>query len=120
MIRLSIPIKTTTTMNSRAHWAVKAKAAKREHTAVAAAWAKERPEIRPILRITLTRVGPRQMDSDQVVTSLKGIRDGVAKKLRIDDGSPLVDWVYRQQHGEYEVRVEVEELRPPPLLVPVD
>jgi len=80
------------TQRAEAHWAM--------HHAIGAL--PKRPMV-----ITLTRIAPRQLDSDNAVSGLKFVRDGVADWLGIDDGSPLLDWQYRQERGEYAVRVQI-------------
>jgi len=62
------------------------------------------PEIE---RIGLTRIGPRELDGDNVLKGLKATRDGVADGLgyKSDAGLP---WVYLpQEKGPYGVRVEI-------------
>lgn len=112
-IELTFPLKATTTQNSRMHWAVRAKSVKTEHNRVLLEWAKARPQIEPTTRVTLTRVGPRALDSDNLAGSLKACRDAIAKKLRIDDGSPLITWSYRQETGPYAVRALIERAESP-------
>jgi hypothetical protein len=61
--------------------------------------------------VTLTRVSPRPLDSDNLASSLKAIRDGIADTLGINDGDPRVTWAYEQakcRKGEQGVRVRVE------------
>ena len=61
------------------------------------------------LEITLTRVGIRKMDSDNLSGSCKAIRDGIADALEIDDGDERLDWQYRQEVGKvYCVKVEIK------------
>ncbi|MBE0568400.1 MAG: hypothetical protein IH577_01830 [Deltaproteobacteria bacterium] len=65
--------------------------------------------------VTLTRIAPRALDTDNLASGLKAIRDGVADALEIDDGSSLIEWRYAQEKGkpgEYAVRVEIQETAP--------
>jgi hypothetical protein len=65
-------------------------------------------------KVTLTRVGVRELDSDNLARSMKACRDGVADALGVDDGSKLYDWQYRQRKGkEYGVEVMIEETEGP-------
>jgi len=58
--------------------------------------------------ITLTRVGRRRMDGDNLQGSLKACRDGVAKSFGVDDSSGQYTWEYRQEIGkQYGVRIEI-------------
>lgn len=49
-------------------------------------------------RVTLTRLGARTLDEDNLQSAFKRIRDAVAKHLGHDDnpGSPI-SWVYKQE-----------------------
>jgi hypothetical protein len=60
--------------------------------------------------VTLTRLGVREMDGDGLRTSLKYVRDTLAKWLGVDDADPRVKWVYRQRAAwRAGVLVEVRE-----------
>ena len=72
----------------------------------------------PRLRVTLTRIGPKRLDDDNVRGALKGVRDGVADALGIDDADPRVTWRYEQTQSlrrnrlgrlvsKYGVRIEI-------------
>ena len=105
MIEFSIHQRTKNTENLREHWAAKAKRQKAQRQAAMVKcprWAEG-----ALLVIELTRIGPRELDDDGLRSSLKATRDGIAARLRFDDGSPLVRWEYRQLHGEYEIRVRI-------------
>jgi hypothetical protein len=62
------------------------------------------------LRITLTRIGPRKLDNDNAVASMKHVRDSLARVLGINDGDETAAvWDYGpQQAGKYAVRVRIE------------
>lgn len=108
MISFTIPIKTPSLANQRLHWAVKAKQVKSHRTAALAKC--PRWSHGPLLVVTLTRYGVRELDSDNLASALKGIRDGVAARLGVDDGSKLVRWNYEQETcpaGEERVWVRV-------------
>ena len=50
------------------------------------------------------------MDSDNLAISQKGVRDGVADWLGVDDGDQGIQWVYEQRAGGpkvYAIEVEV-------------
>lgn len=105
MIEVVIPGEAPSTPNLREHWAAKAKRVKAQRAAVARkmpAWPSG-----PLLIVRLTRVAPRALDSDNLAGALKGHRDAVAARLRVDDGSPLVEWRYMQAKGEASVVVQM-------------
>ncbi len=63
--------------------------------------------------VALTRIAPRDLDTDNLASGLKAVRDGVADALGVDDGSSRIEWRYAQERGrpgEYAVRVEIREL----------
>lgn len=63
--------------------------------------------------VTWTHVG-RKMDSDNLARSFKGLRDGLAELLCIDDGDPRVEWRYSQRPGPPGVEVRIESGRDTP------
>lgn len=113
MISLTLPIRTVSEANMREHWSAKANRARlqRQFTKVSLG-----PHFRKIMitgafTITLTRVGVRPLDDDNLARSFKAIRDGVADALGIDDGSALLTWKYDQMRGrpkEYAVKIQIE------------
>lgn len=105
MIEVIIPGEAPSTPNLREHWAAKAKRTKAQRAKV---MAKMPPwPLGPLLLVRLTRVAPRALDSDNLAGALKGHRDAVAARLRVDDGSPLVEWRYMQASGEPAVVVQM-------------
>lgn len=105
-VSFTVPIRTGQGLNARLHWASKARKVKHERDAVAYRW--PRIDLAPVITITLTRFSPGEMDGDNLQGSLKGIRDGVAAKLRLDDACRLVEWKYAQAKGAAGVLVEME------------
>jgi hypothetical protein len=62
------------------------------------------------LSVTLTRYSAGRLDSDNLASSQKGVRDGVAAALGIDDGSEIIEWRYAQEktkRGVHAVRVDI-------------
>ena len=117
-VEFDIPIRLRSGLNCREHWAVKAKRVREERLATAV-W------MRPILRlaphqvppvtlappfvVTITRVGPRRMDDDNVAGGAKGVRDEIARQLGVNDGdTDAVRFVYGQRLGPYGVRVRIQ------------
>ena len=109
-------IKTVSEANLREHWAQKARRAKTQRGA-ACLCIKARLPFFPLgqepKEITLIRVAPRELDSDNLAGALKAIRDGIADALWPNIVSQLRDkvaiWRYEQRKGgvgEYAVEVE--------------
>src|SRR5450631_3075163 len=98
-----------TQTNNTGHWSNRHREVKRTHEAVAICWlaAIGREKLLPPFLVTLTRVGPRRVDSDNVVSSAKHVRDQIAHCLGIDDGDPRIEFVYAQEIGPYAVKVKV-------------
>lgn len=59
--------------------------------------------------VTITRIGAKRLDDDNVALACKAIRDGVADQLGYDDGrTDIYTWKYLQETGPYGVRVEID------------
>lgn len=105
MIEVIIPGEAPSTPNLREHHMARARRVKAQRAKVMAkvptwgGW--------PLLFVRLTRVAPRRLDSDNLAGALKGHRDAVAARLRVDDASPLVGWEYQQATGEPAVVVQI-------------
>lgn len=63
----------------------------------------------PPLLITITRIGPRKLDDDNLASACKYVRDQIAAAVGLDDGSDQFTWRYKQQTGKYGVEVEIIE-----------
>ena len=50
--------------------------------------------------VRIIRIAPRGLDDDNLASSLKALRDGVARALGIDDRDPCVRYVVDQRRGE--------------------
>lgn len=108
-MRLALPLKTVNRTNAREHWGETAKRTKRERNTVALLLKPKLSELGSTrLVVSMTRVGPNELDDDGLRAALKGVRDGIAAALRIDDASPLVRWDYSQRKGEHGIDVCVE------------
>ena len=65
--------------------------------------------------MTITRIAPRQLDTDNLAISGKSLRDSIADRLGVDDNDPLVEWRYAQERGlhkQYAVRVQIDTVQP--------
>jgi hypothetical protein len=112
-VTVRIPLRTKPEGNGREHWRAVAKRRKAEHNAVGLMLAKYGQALRMYnepLVCTMTRVSAGTLDSDNLQSALKGVRDAVAKVLGVDDGGDAVEWRYRQdkaQRGTWWVVIEI-------------
>ncbi len=114
VISIIVPVRTVSEMNVREHWGKRASRAKKQRSAA-------RTLVRVALAshgfpfgkddelvILLTRSGKRKLDGDNLQSSLKHVRDGIADALQRDDGSESLTWLYEQKSGAYEVLVSIK------------
>lgn len=109
-----LPLRTLGPNGSHGHWRTLAARRKRERMAGFAGAALV-AGVEPTLpcAVTLTRLSAGELDGDNLQGALKGVRDGVADRLGVDDRDPRVIWEYGQEHcrrGEFGVRIEIRPL----------
>ncbi len=101
----TLPLRTGRGLNDRKHHFARYRAAKAERKA---AYLCTRAVSLPCV-VTLTRISPGTLDGDNLQGALKGVRDGVADRLGVDDRDARVRWVYAQERGkEFGVRIVIE------------
>lgn len=107
---IRIPVKLPSASNLREHWARKHRRVKQQRGVVRAyLGGQPRPEL-PLV-VTLTRIGPRRFDDDNLRGAFKGQRDEVAAWLGVDDADPRVTWAYAQRREgvrEYAIEIRME------------
>lgn len=112
----TLPIRLVSEANAHEHYRVRSKRARAQGQAVGLVC---RVPLRYALRdhgalaVTITRIAPRELDSDNLQGSGKHVRDAVASVLGIDDRDKRVTWIVKQEKGkakEYAVRIEVAKL----------
>jgi len=107
---LRLPIKLHNPLNGdREHWTAVAKRRKNER---GLAWLCTPSGLKTPITVTLTRVAPRLFDDDNLGAAFKSVRDGIADKIGVDDGSKQIKFKYAQRRGkvrEYAVEVEFAE-----------
>ena len=112
MITILLPIKTVSEANVREHWAIRSKRARQHRHAARLNVMYHRPFIQLPVTITLTRLGPRKLDSDNLAISFKHIRDGIADAIGVDDGDDKYLWKYEQEQAtQYGLRIEIRNGR---------
>jgi hypothetical protein len=110
-----LPMETKGGPNKRLHWSKRARIAKQERECAWLLLLEWRFAPRLPCTITLTRAtsATRFLDDDNLRGVLKSIRDGVADRLKIDDGDMRIEWKYGQvrcKRGEFGVFVRFESL----------
>lgn len=103
------PFRTISEANTsqREHWAAKHKRAKGQRSTVYRWLRHLLPALPPPfpLRVTLTRIAPRLLDSGNLEPSVKHVQDGVADYLcgaygQGEDRQPGLTWQYAQRRGQ--------------------
>jgi hypothetical protein len=106
VISVLLPLTTGRGLNDRLHWAQRARQTK-QHRSLAY-YLTPKHDVPCV--VTLVRLSAGKLDDDNLRGALKGVRDGIADKLGIDDADKRVRWQYAQEkckRGESAVRVEI-------------
>ena len=109
-IPIRIDIRTQSEMNLREHWGQRARRRKAHRLVASVATRDWKLGDGSSCAVTLTRIAPRALDSDNLSASFKGIRDGIADSLGVDDRSARITWAYFQRRGrpkEYAVEIAI-------------
>ena len=80
--------KTVSEMNTREHWAARYRRKQNQQEAVAVAMlnALRGRKVQLPCVVTLTRIGPKKMDNDNLAGAMKHCQDQIARQLGVDDG----------------------------------
>ena len=109
---IHLPVRTARGQNAREHWAVRARRVRSErNTTRMVVSAAIRGGLPLPAVVTLTRLSVGTLDDDNLSGACKGIRDGVADALGVDDADPRVTWRYDQKkvrRGEWGVLISIE------------
>ena len=122
-VEIEIPVRLVSLLNSREHHMARARRAKQQRSLArlqtiarlcrSPLWARVANGCG--LVVTITRIGPRELDDDNLAGSAKHVRDGIADALGIDDGDKRIVWRYRQAkftgaaRGGYSCAVRIEQ-----------
>lgn len=107
LFAVRFPIRTQSEANMRGHWTRRYKRTSEQRGIVMLILGLRRSLPLP-LRVVLTRLAPRFLDSDNLAISNKAIRDQVADWLDVDDRDSRVLWEYGQEKNKtYSVRLEI-------------
>jgi hypothetical protein len=104
VIESFLPLRVVSEANRREHWAVRSRRVKqhRDLARLAITCQLMMEPLYDVFDITLIRIiGPRgrRLDSDNLCSAFKAVRDGVADALAINDGSQRLTWRYAQECG---------------------
>ncbi len=103
-----IPIELPSLMNLRVGWRKMAHLKKQQRLATKLCLHSAVIPPGPLV-VIITRIGPRKLDDDNLASACKYVRDQIAEKVGVDDGSSFYTWVYKQRTGKYEVEVSIAE-----------
>lgn len=97
MLEFFINMEVPSLANARMHWRafsklkIKQKLITNAHLSLHKA-----PKLGPFT-VELTRRGHRKLDSDNLSSSMKYVRDQISAWIGVDDGSDLYTWKYAQE-----------------------
>lgn len=107
-----LPLRTVSLANAREHWSVRSRRGKKEKQTIILAM-RDAPEVfrqgLPTV-VTMTRIGKRALDDDNLSGSFKAIRDQIAKCMNTDDSpGSNVKWLYEQRKSkDYSIHIHIE------------
>ena len=110
-------LETKSEANQRCHWSVRHKRFKKQATQVVSAFIPYRGLLGYIgnevtsggrVRVSLTRVGARKLDPDNLAGSTKAVIDSLCNLMGVDDRCERLAFVWDQKRGEPAVVITVE------------
>jgi hypothetical protein len=125
MIKIKVPIRTKSP-NKKEHWTKTHKQNNILKILIKSEFNKLKTKPSPPCTVTLTRIAPRQLDYDNLVSSFKGLRDIIADQLIPNlppgqaDGDIRLKWAYTQKKGdpkEYSVEIAFSSHWPEPIIL---
>ena len=105
-MKFTVPIELPSLTNERLHWRKMAKL-KVFQKGTTTLFLRGVSVPTPPVIVTITRVGPRRLDDDNLAAACKYVRDAIATHIGTDDGSDLYTWRCEQRIGPYGVEVEI-------------
>lgn len=105
-MKFYIPIELPSLLNLRISWRKMVRLKKQQKLATKLCM--NGTAIPPLpLTVTITRVGPRRLDDDNLQGACKYVRDQIAAVVGVDDGNSKYTWIYKQRTGGYRVEVDI-------------
>jgi len=118
VIEFTLPIRIDSTANISEHWTASKRRKDRQKNAIKGYWNKSNQVILIPCKVILTRIAPRTLDLDNLLYSLKGVRDIVADLIIPGlqpgraDASDKIIFEYKQEKGkpkEYALRIQIDD-----------
>lgn len=114
IIELEIPIRTFSESNLSDHWTEKNKRKKQQRFLINSYMNYIKKSIKTPCIIKLTRIAPRKLDSDNLVSSFKFVRDAISDLIKPGmapgrSDAEGIDFMYDQSHRtkQYAIKVEI-------------
>jgi hypothetical protein len=116
-VEFTAKVRLQSQINTAANWRARAAQVKAQRRLIGLLWLANRPRgaltPHPPFVVTLTRIGPRPVDDDNLRGAFKAPRDELAACLGVDDGDTAsVTWVYAQERGLFGIRVKIQARDP--------
>ncbi len=99
-MNILVPIRIESVPNLREHWSARAKRWREQRASVWYSLKAAKAPVELPCTVTLTRIAPRELDSDNNTAGCKGARDAVADWLMVNDNDPRIEWRYGQRKGD--------------------
>lgn len=119
MKKTTIPLRILSEGNINDHWSKKHRRNKIQTQCVRFFWKRDIGKIKLPVTITLVRQAPRTLDSDNLVTAFKHVRDTIADLIipglqpgRADADNRLKFDYRQEQRKDYGLKIIVENLKP--------
>lgn len=119
-IEVVLPIKVVSEANQSKyeHWGTKARRVRSQRGIVKIGLYNFQRSLRAHkgeFKVTLTRIGVRTLDGDNLQRSMKAVRDQVAEACGVDDGAKRIRFEYGQRKGKpkqyaVEIGIALEEI----------
>ncbi len=111
IISLVVPVRTLSEANVRGceHWSTRHRRAKNQKQ-ITLLLLQAKIDKKPSIPFTcrLTRLSARKLDTDNLASSMKSIRDAISHWIGIDDRSEEIRWTYEQEKSKnYAVKIEI-------------
>jgi hypothetical protein len=107
---VTIPMRLESVANTREHWQERRRRDKQQAQSVLAHLLRViRDRQMRCSDVAFCRIGPQVLDSDNLQSAFKGVRDTVATFFGVSDSpSGPITWHYEQRRGTYAIEIRME------------